>query len=262
MAAQGLDVTAQGLDVTAQDLDVAVEDRDTVPPYSPPIKPVGAGWMTITLDRTGMIVKKLPQSDSTPLYYLNKTLLNVNVASSVHVKRAEGGVGAASSLDVWAIGDRYMTPLHTHKKIFREILVARSQGLLVWTRIREIVWDFSTRVPLKAGEAGDNLSSGQWTGPSDAVALVGVDIGKVQGTRRQQLYHMFGGQWIGYENNDKGELIALEREGGAECEGMPVLSVQKELSQDSLDFLVAAWLVTLWGGVGKRVRRLSKSPHN
>lgn len=246
---------------SAQDLDVAPEDIDTVPPYSPNVNPVGAGWMTITLDRTGMVIKKLPQSDSTPLYYLNKTLLDVNMGSSVHIKRAEGGAGEASSLDVWAIGDGFMTPLHTHKKIFREVLVARSHGLLVWARIREIVWNFSTRVPLKAGEAGDNLSAA-WTGPSDAVALVGVDIGKVKETRRQQLYQMFGGQWIGYENNDKGELIALEREGGAECDGMPVMSIQKELGQDSLDFLVAAWLVTMWGEVGKRVRRLGKSPHD
>ena len=45
---------------SAQDLDVAPEDIDTVPPYSPNVNPVGAGWMTITLDRTGMVIKKLP----------------------------------------------------------------------------------------------------------------------------------------------------------------------------------------------------------
>ena len=244
-----------------QDFDAAGEDIDAVPPYSPAVKAAGAGWMTITIDRTGMAIKTLPKSDSKTLYYLNKTLLDVNMASSVHIKRAEGGAGEASSLDVWAIGDGFMTPLHANKKIFREILVARSHGLLVWARIRETVWDFSTRVPRKVGEPGDNLSA-PWSGPSDAVALVGIDVGQVQGTKRQQLYHSFGNQWIGYEHNDKGELIALEREGGAECDGMPVLSIQKELAQDSLDFLVAAWLVTLWGDVGKRARRMSKNPHN
>jgi len=97
---------------------MAAEDIDTVPPYSPSIKPVGAGWMTITLDRTGLVIKKLPQSDSTPLYYLSKTLLDVNMASSVHVKRAEGGAGEASSLDVWAIGDGFMTPSPPTRRYF------------------------------------------------------------------------------------------------------------------------------------------------
>ena len=131
----------------------------------------------------------------------------------------------------------------------------------MWPQRTLIRFHHTVPVLTQSGRAGDNLSAA-WTGPSDAVALVGVDIGKVKETRRQQLYQMFGGQWIGYENNDKGELIALEREGGAECDGMPMLSIQKELGQDSLDFLVAAWLVTMWGEVGKRVRRLGKSPHD
>lgn len=57
--------------------------------------------------------------------------------------------------------------------------------------------------------------------------------------------------------DEDGEVIALEREGGVECKGMPVLSVTKHLGQEMMDFLVSAWCVTIWGEVGKRARRLS-----
>ena len=65
------------------------------------------------------------------------------------------------------------------------------------------------------------------------------------------------GKWE--DEND--EVVALEREGGkdSESQGMPVLSVVKELDADWLDFVVAAWCVTLWGEVGKRARRLSRN---
>ncbi len=49
------------------------------------------------------------------------------------------------------------------------------------------------------------------------------------------------------------------RGGGAECEGMPVLSMIKDLDQEWMDFLVSAWCVTMWGEVSKRARRLSNS---
>jgi hypothetical protein len=55
-------------------------------------------------------------------------------------------------------------------------------------------------------------------------------------------------KWV----NDKDEVLALAREGGAECEGMPVLSVIKDLDQGVMDFLISAWCVTLWGELGKR----------
>lgn len=206
-----------------------------------------AGGMNITLDPTGMVVKKLPASDSTPLYYLNKTLLHVNTGTSIHVKRAEGGAGEDSSLEVWALGEHYMAPLHTHKKLLRDILVARSHGLLVWAHIRKIAWDFSTRVPLKEGEGMHGVDVG------GVVHQIGASPGP--GTKRKNLLQMFDAQWVCYEPNEDGEVIALEREGGAECANMPVLSIQKELDQDMLDFLVSAWLVTLWGEVGARVHR-------
>jgi hypothetical protein len=233
-------------------------DHDEAPPYNPStgaVRPV-AGWMTLTLDPTAMVVKKIPASDSTPLYYLNKTLLNVNKGSSVHLKRAGPGSSEDSALDVWAIGEHFMAPMHTRKKIFQEILVARSHGLFVWARLREIVWDFSARVPLKKGEGMDGIKAGGSVGPTDPVYLIG--IGNGPGTRRKNLFQVFNGKWICYEPNEEGEILALEREGGAECEGMPMLSIQREVDQEMMDFLVSAWLVTLWGEVGKRVRRMSK----
>ena len=232
-------------------------DRNVAPPYDPSTSTANpAGWMTITIDPTGVLVKKLPASDSAPLYYLSKTLLHVNMGTSIHVKRAAGEAGADSSLDVWAIGDHYIAPTHTHRKLFKEILVARSHGLFVWARLREIVWDFSTRVALKKGEGMDGLKAGGSIGPTDPAYLIGIANGP--GTRRKTLFQSFSGKWICYEPNEEGEIIALEREGGAECAGMPVLSIQRELDQDMLDFLISAWLVTLWGELGKRVRRLSK----
>jgi hypothetical protein len=76
---------------------------------------------------------------------------------------------------------------------------------------------------------------------------------------RKNLLQFFQGKWVAYDPVEEGEVVALEREGGAECEGMPMLSFTKELDQDMMDFLVSAWCVTLWGEVGKRARRLSKT---
>jgi hypothetical protein len=42
-------------------------------------------------------------------------------------------------------------------------------------------------------------------------------------------------------------VVALERDGGAEVGGMPVLSVTKDLDVEMMDFLLSAWCVTMWG---------------
>jgi hypothetical protein len=47
------------------------------------------------------------------------------------------------------------------------------------------------------------------------------------------------------------EVVALEREAGAEVGGMPVLSVMRELDVEMMDFLVLAWCVTMWVEVGR-----------
>lgn len=76
------------------------------------------------------------------------------------------------------------------------------------------------------------------------------------GTVRKSLLGFARGQWV---DGDE-VVVALEREGSVgECGGMPVLSVLGEMDPEMMDFLVAAWCVTLWGEVEKRVRRLSRS---
>jgi len=73
---------------------------------------------------------------------------------------------------------------------------------------------------------------------------------------QKHLLRFYGGKWL----DDQEQVIALAREGGEEFEGMPVLSfVSKELDQEMMDFLVAAWCVTMWEEVGKRSREMRKS---
>lgn len=213
--------------------------------------------IVLALDPTGLYIKDLSAKDSPPLYALNASLLNVTMGSSIHLRRLQSTGGDNSYVPMYAIGDHYMSPLHTRKKIFQEILVARSHGLFVWARLREVVWDFSTRIPLKKGEGMDGLRAGGSVGPTDPVYLIG--IGNGPGTVRKNLLQFYRGRWVSFETSDEGETVALEREGGAECEGMPVLSLTKDLEPETRDFLIAAWCVTLWGEVGKRARRLSKS---
>jgi hypothetical protein len=231
--------------------------EETTPSYEASVgapKPhVLSAGMNVTLDPTGMFIKQLPSSDAPPVYSLSMSLLHVHTRSSIHVKRSETKGGETSSLAVYAIGEHFMSPLHTRKRMMQNITVARSHGLLATVGVREIVWDFSVHVPLKKGEGMDGLKSGGSIGPTDPVYLLGVGNGP--GTVQKHILVFYSGKW----EQEDGELIAIEREGGVECEGMPVLSVIKDLDPEMADFLVSAWCVTMWGEVGKRARRLSKS---
>ncbi len=75
------------------------------------------------------------------------------------------------------------------------------------------------------------------------------------GTVEKHLLQFYGGRWMDVDD----EVVALEREGSAAEGGFPVLSVTKELDQETMDFLVSAWCVTMWGELGKRARQHSKS---
>jgi len=206
---------------------------------------------TLTLDPTGMFIKELASSDAPPVYSLSKSLLHVNGRSSIHVKRPESKGGETSSLAVYAIGEHFISPLHTRKRELQNVTAARSHGLLVSLHLREIVWDFSTQVPLKKGEGMDEVNIAAF--PVDPVYMIGNANGP--GTVRKSLLQFYRGKWV----DDDDKVVALEREGGAECKGMPVLSVTKDLDQEMMDFLVSAWCVTMWGEVGKRAHHLSKS---
>jgi hypothetical protein len=210
----------------------------------------------LTLDPTGMSIIELPSSDAPPRYTLTKSLLHVDCGTSIHIKRPESKGGETSSLTVYAIGEHYISPLHMVRKTLRNVSVARSHGLFASVGLRKIVWDFSTHIPLKKGEGMDGLNSGGSIGPTDPVYLIGVGNGP--GTVQKHLLQFLDGKWV----DDDDEVLALEREGGVECEGMPVLSVMKDLDQEMMDFLVSAWCVTMWGEVSKRAHHLNKSNGN
>ena len=128
--------------------------------------------------------------------------------------------------------------------------MARSHGALVTMNVRDVIWYFSTRSPAKGK---DIATSSGFAYPTHPVYMIGTGPGP--GTVHKQLLQFRKGQVLDPDD----EIIALERDGGTECGGMPVLCVIKELNQEMLDFLVSAWLVTLWGQVGKKARRQSTS---
>lgn len=211
------------------------------------VAPTGMN-LHLTLDSTGTFIKQLPSSDAPPLYTLTKTLFHVSSTTSIHVKRPDSTGG---ELDVYAIGEHFISPLHSKKRELQYITAARSHGFLVTTGVRTIVWDFSTRVAAPKEEAGKDINPSSYQYPTDPVYMIGTAPGP--GTVEKHLLQFCKGEWV--DSDD--QVVAIEREGGAECEGMPVLSLTKELDQEMMDFLVSAWCVTMWGQVGKRARRLS-----
>jgi hypothetical protein len=204
--------------------------------------------LTLALDPTGMFIKQLPSSAAPPIYTLSTSLLHVDIGSSVHVKRPVSQDGEISSLAVYAIGDRFISPLKSRNRLLQNITVARSSGLLAAAHLREIVWDFYTFVVPKERR---NLTA-SFPAVADA-AIIGLNTNPY--AQQKHLLRLYSGKWV--DEND--EVLALDREGGAECEGMPVLSVTKHLDQEMMDLLISAWCVTMWGDVGKRARRLSGS---
>jgi len=66
-------------------------------------------------------------------------------------------------------------------------------------------------------------------------------------------------KWISIDVNLNGETIAFERERSEESQGMPMLTVIKNLDEDTMDLLVSAWCVRLWGEIGKMARGKRRS---
>lgn len=209
--------------------------------------------LSLVLDPTGMFIKQLPSSDAPPIYTLSTSLLHVKIGSSVHVKRPVSRGGEISSLAVYAIGDRYISPLQSRQPLMQNIVVARTSGIFALAHLREIVWDFIAFVapPKRKGEDGQNKKESFPPRAIGALSGLGTNPSEVQ----KHLLRFYSGKWV----DEHDEVLALEREGGAECEGMPMLSVTKHLDQEMMDFLVSAWCVTMWNGAGKRARRLRAS---
>lgn len=208
---------------------------------------------TLTLDPTGMFIREIPSTDAPPLYTLNNSLLHVGLGSSVQVERSVRQGDQVTSVPVYTIGDRYISPLLSRKAMLQNISVARTSGIFAMAHLREIVWDFLTYV-VPAKPQGEGAQAKKDYHPPTADGFL---IGLTTDTRAVQrhLLRFYGGKCVGEDD----EVLALERDGGVECGGMPVLSLTRTLDQEKMDLLVSAWCVTMWGQVGKRARRLSEA---
>lgn len=221
---------------------------EQAPAYDAAPRQAPTSGLNLTIDPTGMFITALPASDAPPLYTVTKTLLHVSSTTSIHVKRADAIQGG--EVAVYAIGQHFISPLHSRKAELQNVTAARSHGLGVWVGLRKVVWDFSTHVAPPKTKNSAVVDPSRF--PVDPVYMIGTAPGP--GTVVKHLLQFSDGKW----EDDNDEVVALEREGGAEVGGMPVLSVMKDLDVEKMDFLVSAWLVTLWEQVGKRAHR-SKS---
>jgi len=149
---------------------------------------------------------------------------------------------------VYAIGEHYIAPMHCRKQDLQTLTAARSHGpgFLFWTGLRKIVWDFSIHVRAPGNQIVDPSKF-----PVDPVYMIGTAPGP--GVVQKHLFQFCEGQWV----DEADEVVAIERVGGAEMGGMPVLSLMKDFDVDMMDLLVSAWCVTLWGELSKRARRHS-----
>jgi len=212
---------------------------------------------TLVIDPTGMFINELPARDAQPIYSLSTSLLNVNNRSSVHISRpTRSSSGETSSLNVYAIGYCFISPLHNRKMMMQDIMVKRTHSLLATASLKEIVWDFSINIPQKSADSVDGRNTEIGVLQPAIVQSFDSLCGEAPpGTVQKGLLQYYSGKWV----DDNDEVVALVREGGEECEGMPVLSVVKNLDLEMVDFLVSAWCVTMWGEVGKRARHMTKS---
>ncbi|KAN0089100.1 hypothetical protein V8E51_019360 [Hyaloscypha variabilis] len=204
---------------------------------------------TVTIDPTGSSVIELPPGSAPPMYIFSKSLLEVgSLSSSVTVSRPDA---SGSTLAVYAIADRFISPLHMTRPFFRHVTVARSSGIFTAVGLRKIQWTFLTQTPIPVDDP-NNPTRGAPIGMFMSVlGSDGIGIEK-------DLLRCFDGKWV--DEND--QVVALAREGGAECEGMPVLSVTEGLHQEVMDFLISAWCVTLCGELGKRVHHHHHHKHS
>lgn len=207
---------------------------------------------TVTIDPTGTSVIKLPHDNHEPFYTFSTSLLQAGSFGSINVSRLDKETG--ESVAIYAIADEFISPLHPVRHAFRNVRVRHSTGVFAAIGLRKVVWDFITQapIPLKDGKLDPHAKETKEGGTEGnyLVSLGGDEVGV-----QNNLLRFYDGKWV----DEKDKVLALAREGGAECQGMPVLSVVKDLDQGMLDFLICAWCVALWKVIGKRTRRLSRS---
>ena len=235
-------------------------DEDAPPPS---YREITGAQTVLTFDPTGTLIKPLSKdgTNGPALYSLSTSLLNVKTKDSIQVKRLESKPSSTkthetTSTTVYGIGELYIEPLLSRQPLLKYIQVSRSHGIYAASLPKKREWNFVTRVPLKKGEGMDGFRAGGEVGPNDPVFLIGVGNGP--GTVQKPLLQLIGGKWFCYITNDDGEVIAIESEGVQESNGMPVLTLSKDLDLELMDFLVSAWCVTMWGGhVKKHAGRLN-----
>jgi hypothetical protein len=207
---------------------------------------------TVTIDPTGTSVFELPLGNDKPLYTFSTSLLQAGSFGSIDVSRPDKNTG--EPVAIYAIADEFISPLHPVRHAFRNVMVRHSTGVFAAIGLRKVVWDFITQapIPLKDGKLDPKAKETKEGGTEGnyLVALGGDEVGV-----QENLLRFYDGKWV----DGKDEVLALAREGGAECQGMPVLSVVKGLDQGMVDFLICAWCVALWKVIGKRARRHSRS---
>jgi hypothetical protein len=76
-------------------------------------------------------------------------------------------------LTVYAIGEHFISPMHTRRQELQNVTVARSHGLFVTLGLRNIVWDFSTPVPATGAGIFNPASY-----PVDPVSRIGTAPGR------------------------------------------------------------------------------------
>ncbi|KAE9365047.1 hypothetical protein N431DRAFT_353315 [Stipitochalara longipes BDJ] len=202
---------------------------------------------TFTIDPTGMSIIELPLGSAPPVYKFNTSLLHVGSFTSVDISRPDA---SGNPLAVYSIAEKFISPLHPTRPTFRNVTVSRSFGVMAAIGLRKIEWTFLTQMPIpkdkhKESDIPDGENTAGWFLMTLGADGIGVE---------KDLLRYFEGKWT----DENEQVIALAREGGAECEGMPVLSVSEGLHQEMMDFLISAWCVTLWGEVGKRAHHRHK----
>lgn len=225
--------------------------------------------MTLTFDPTATSIKPLAAEEvECPVFYsLTSSLLRVKMGSAIQVQRVESrspgpdGNPRTKNHSVYAIGDRFMNPLSSRRLKLQGIQVARSHGLFVSTKLRKLVWEFSTEVKPRQGDVVNDVRMKGPVGTVDPVYSIGTGVGV--GTIKKPLLQFFDSKWVSFDAEFESETIAFEREGTEESQSMPTLSVVKNLDEEMMDLLVSAWCVRLWGDLPKMVssgkRRSSRS---
>ncbi|RFU29751.1 hypothetical protein B7463_g6562, partial [Scytalidium lignicola] len=116
-------------------------------------------------------------------------------------------------------------------------------GFLSQPISKKKAWEFCIPVPLEGIDIRTAVDPIFTLGTSDEPTVT-----------QHHLLQFYDAKWVSYESSADGEAIAFEKQGGEQSNGMPMLTLVKNLDEDTMDFLVSAWCVKLWEEVGRVAR--------